>query len=91
MSRTDKPSSCPINSSRWLLIGNRHRMGEVVCGRNRDPKLYIFKCDGSRDSGIREAGGDGYLVCARGEIGIPSEKEVCRCSCGCMGNDAIGL
>lgn len=59
-------------------------------GRNRDPKLYSFKRDGSRDSGIKEAGGDGYLAWARGEMGIPSGKEVCRCSCGWRAYDAIG-
>lgn len=55
-------------------------MGAVACGRNRDPKLYNFRWDGSSDSGMREAGGDGYLVCAKGDAGMLSVKEVCRCS-----------
>lgn len=43
---TDNPFSWPISMKRSPTSGSNARIGLVVWGKNLDPKLHIFKCDG---------------------------------------------
>ena len=46
MSKTERPSSCPIKIIRSASKGKIQRICDVVWGKKREPKWQIFKCVG---------------------------------------------